>query len=270
MLESSSKQAALLDALVTVTPENATRALIGDFLKSKGLYMPSSMLSVGNDSKTAKGKKYNYLTGILYLTPDYDLCPASKLAKCDQACLVSAGRGKFNSVKAGRLNKTKIFRQYPNVFYELVRRDILKLEKKAERENLNFCVRLNGTSDIDHTDFIASMPHVQFYDYTKMSTRKPLDNYHLTFSYSGANKSYLKHVQKALDNKLNLAVVFSDKNHPEKFLGLPVVNGDDTDLRFLDYKLEERQSVIALYAKGEAKKDTSGFVVQSNIIAVSQ
>lgn len=267
MLESSSKQAALLEALVTVTPENATRVLIGDFLRSKGLYMPNNMLSVGNDAKTAKGKKYNYLTGILYLIPDYDLCPASKIAKCDQACLVSAGRGRFNSVKNGRLNKTKIFREYPNVFYELVRRDILRLEKRAKREGLDFCVRLNGTSDINHKDFIESMPNVQFYDYTKMYTRTSLPNYHLTFSYSGANKSYLNYVKKAVNNGLNIAVVFSDKKHPSEFLGLPVINGDDTDLRFLDHKLEEKQAVVALYAKGEAKKDTSGFVVQNNIIS---
>jgi hypothetical protein len=36
----------------------------------------------------------------------------------------------------------------------------------------------------------------------------------------------------------------------------PVAVGDDTDLRFLDPK----QTVIALYAKGNAKRDASGFV----------
>ena len=35
-----------------------------------------------------------------------------------------------------------------------------------------------------------------------------------------------------------------------------VFNGDESDLRFLDPK----NSIIGLYAKGKAKKDTSGFV----------
>ena len=236
------------------------------FLESQGLYMPSTMLSVGNDAKTAKGEQYNYMTGILYMIPDYEICPASKVAKCDVACLVSAGRGSFNSVIKGRANKTAIYKRFPAIFYELVRRDILRLEKQAIKKGLGFCVRLNGTSDIDHSTFIKSMPQIQFYDYTKMSARKSLDNYHLTFSYSGANPKYLKHVQKAIDNGLNIATVFSDSNHPSEFLGLPVLNGDDSDLRFLDYKVNPSQAIVALYAKGPAKKDTSGFVVQNNRI----
>ena len=237
------------------------------FLESHGLKMPSSMLSIGSDSKTAKGQKFDYLTGIVYLIPSSTICPASKLAACFEPCLVSSGLASvYKTVNESRLNKTKIFEQFPHVFYELVRRDIVKLQKKAEREGLSYCVRMNGTSDINHNAFIESMPHVQFYDYTKMYTRTSLPNYHLTFSYSGANKSYLKYVKKAVNNGLNIAVVFSDKKHPSEFLGLPVINGDDTDLRFLDYKLEEKQAVVALYAKGKAKKDTSGFVVQNNII----
>jgi hypothetical protein len=39
-------------------------------------------------------------------------------------------------------------------------------------------------------------------------------------------------------------------------LPVPVFNGDDSDLRFLD----PRHHVIALYAKGNATKDQSGFV----------
>jgi hypothetical protein len=38
-----------------------------------------------------------------------------------------------------------------------------------------------------------------------------------------------------------------------------VINGDETDLRFLDGK----QKVVGLVEKGRAKKDESGFVVES-------
>ena len=39
--------------------------------------------------------------------------------------------------------------------------------------------------------------------------------------------------------------------------GLPVIDGDKDDLRFLDPK---GGHIVALYAKGAAKKDRSGFV----------
>jgi hypothetical protein len=43
----------------------------------------------------------------------------------------------------------------------------------------------------------------------------------------------------------------------DTFLGLPVVDGDDTDIRHLD----PRGAIVALYAKGPARRDQSGFVV---------
>jgi len=43
---------------------------------------------------------------------------------------------------------------------------------------------------------------------------------------------------------------------PETYNGLPVFNGDESDLRFLD----PQGVIVGLYAKGKAKKDTSGFV----------
>ena len=45
------------------------------------------------------------------------------------------------------------------------------------------------------------------------------------------------------------------ENH-EQFMGMVVVDGDDTDIRHID----PMGVVVALYAKGKAKKDTSGFV----------
>ena len=53
---------------------------------------------------------------------------------------------------------------------------------------------------------------------------------------------------------MNVAAVF--RTVPETYVGRTVVNGDETDLRFLDPK----GVVIGLKAKGKAKKDTSNFV----------
>ena len=44
---------------------------------------------------------------------------------------------------------------------------------------------------------------------------------------------------------------------PKTWQGKPVINGDESDLRFLDPK----GVIVGLKAKGQGKKDTSGFVV---------
>jgi hypothetical protein len=47
------------------------------------------------------------------------------------------------------------------------------------------------------------------------------------------------------------------------FRGLKVIDGDKHDMRFLD----KSRVVVGLVAKGQGKKDTSGFVIDNNIIA---
>jgi hypothetical protein len=66
-------------------------------------------------------------------------------------------------------------------------------------------------------------------------------------------------VYRALAEGMNVATVFGIKKTlpmPETYNGRPVFNGDESDLRFLDPK----GVIVGLYAKGKAKKDTSGFV----------
>jgi hypothetical protein len=53
---------------------------------------------------------------------------------------------------------------------------------------------------------------------------------------------------------MNVAVVF-DKL-PETYMGRPVNDADEHDLRFLD----PQGTIAGLKAKGRAKKDTTGFV----------
>jgi hypothetical protein len=106
-----------------------------------------------------------------------------------------------------------------------------------------------------HENIFAMFPQIQFYDYTKIPTRKVehIPNYHLTWSYSEANDKYATLFDKVSNN---IAVVFRDAL-PKMFKGLKVIDGDKHDMRFLD----ETQVVVGLIEKGEAKKDTSGFVI---------
>jgi hypothetical protein len=44
---------------------------------------------------------------------------------------------------------------------------------------------------------------------------------------------------------------------PDTFKGMTVVSGDNSDVRHLD----DNGVIVGLYAKGAAKRDTTGFVV---------
>jgi hypothetical protein len=149
--------------------------------------------------------------------------------------------------------------------------DVTRFVKYCNPRNIKPCIRLNGTSDIrweqipvvdaqgnTHKNIMEAFPMVQFYDYTKIANRRNVpNNYHLTWSYSGANPKYSAMMDTAVANGMNVAVVFRTKGTiPASFKGLPTVDGDKNDLRFLDPK----GVAVALYAKGKAKYDTSGFV----------
>lgn len=231
---------------------------------------PESLLSIGSDAKTVKGEKKNYLTGILYLAPyntsGLNVCPMATIADCISPCLFTAGRGAMYSVFFSRLRKTLFLQQYKQEFLNVMANDIEKLIKKGKRNNMNIAIRPNGTSDLRFENYgiIQAFDNVQWYDYTKIANRKNIPhNYDLTFSYSGAS-NYAPYVKQALENNMRLATVFRNRETVEymlsngvKFMGRDIVDGDETDLRFL----EPVNCITALYAKGRAKRDGTGFVV---------
>jgi len=79
------------------------------------------------------------------------------------------------------------------------------------------------------------------------------ENYHLTFSRKENNQAKVELVSSMGGN---VAVVFNKL--PQTYLGKPVVDGDKSDLRFLDPK----GVIVGLLAKGKGKQDKTGFVVQ--------
>jgi len=234
------------------------------FKKSKNL------LSISADSKTIKGEKIGYLTGILYLAPanttKYNTCSMAHKAQCAAACLYSAGRGAFNNVQQSRIDKTLYFYESRDEFMMQLFKNIKALIKKAESKGLKPLVRLNGTSDIrwenvpfeSYDNIFEAFPNVQFYDYTKDANRKDLPvNYDLTFSYSGVS-TFTPYVEKAQSKGMRMAVVFRKiENIPLTFKGITVVSGDNSDVRHLD----DQGVIVGLYAKGAAKRDQTGFVV---------
>jgi len=233
-----------------------------------------ALLSVSTDAKTTKGEAFGFLTGILYLAPatttKWNTCSMASIAKCDKACLYTAGRGAMNSVQTARINKTVWFFEDRDSFMEQLVVDINKLVAKASKQSLTPLVRLNGTSDIrwetvgltvngvEYANIFDVFPDVQFYDYTKDANRKGLPlNYDLTFSYSGV-EGFQPYVEKAIAKGMRMAVVFrKEQDIPMTFRGIPVVSGDNSDVRHLD----DDGVIVGLYAKGKAKLDATGFVV---------
>ncbi len=233
------------------------------------------LLSTGNP-KVLKGMSQGYNTYILHLAPaqlsGYETC-AKRTAGCTAACLNTAGRGGMfkkgentNVIQQARIRKTKMFFENRRDFLNALVVDIIRAKKQSEKLGLIPVFRLNGTSDIAWEKYEVAagknifqmFPEVQFYDYTKILGRKVahIPNYHLTFSAADGNDA---DVLKAIAQGMNVATVFGIKKTepmPDTYNGRVVFNGDESDLRFLDPK----GVVVGLYAKGRAKKDTSGFV----------
>lgn len=235
-----------------------------------------NLIRVGGNAKTVKGDKGGkYITGIMYLIPWTqsgmgNVCPMAEKAGCIDGCLVSAGRGVMRNVHAGRQRKTEwFFRDRAGFMAQLVK-DCKGLARYCQKHNVKPALRLNGTSDIrwetiacerDGTRYASIMeafPEIQFYDYTKIANRRNLPaNYTLTFSYSAATDLYKRQADIALANGMNMAVVWRTKDAiPAQFMGRDVIDGDETDMRFLD----PSNVIVGLYAKGKAKQDMTGFV----------
>jgi hypothetical protein len=235
------------------------------------------LLSIDTNAKTVKGQKQGYLTGILYIAPanlsGYNTCALAEKAGCINACLNTAGLGGvYSSIQEARIKKARLFFEDRNLFMHNIVLDISSLITKASKKGFIPLVRLNGTSDIkwenvsftfagvEYKNIFEFFPDIQFYDYTKIPNRDSLpDNYDLTYSYSGV-LSYQKYLDIAIAKGMRIAAVFrTEKNIPKKYRGMLCIPGDNTDIRHI----EPKGVIVALYAKGKAKKDYSGFVIDN-------
>jgi hypothetical protein len=175
-----------------------------------------------------------------------------------------------NTIQKARIRKTQYFFDNRDAFMTDLASDINKGIRLAAKLGLTPVFRLNGTSDLSFEKYevpgYAGMNifevfnDIQFYDYTKVLGRKvsQYKNYFLIFSKADGNDS---DVAEAILQGMNVAAVFDAV--PEGYMGRPVINADEHDLRFLDAK-----GVIAgLKAKGRAKKDYSGFVIRLTEVA---
>ena len=222
-------------------------------------------------AKIEKSDHYSdeFKTSIMYALPamqsGHNACPDA--TDCAQMCIDTTGR--MPMVKAAREYRSSLFYDNRAEFGAKLIAETQDNIKRNDKKGLRTAERLNGTTDYacehircDGQTMPELFPDVQFYDYTKSVKRARQhangtmpSNYHLTFSRSELTPDSL--VTELVESGQNVAVVFDEI--PETWLGLPVINGDEHDLRFLD----KSGVVVGLKAKGpKAKKDTTGFVVR--------
>jgi len=239
----------------------------------------TSLVNVNSSTKIEKGSKLDVYTAILYMQPadkvaTITLCAGANKFGCKSGCLISSGQLGMTAGQNASTKRTILYLLEEKRFLSVLRSEISKLHAKHGDA---LAVRLNGTTDINFEVFIASMPDVQFYDYTKIYHRVKynwLDNYDLTFSGSANSESTLKITARAIRNgfrtvlAVNTAETKNEYKLPNNLGLIPLVNMDDTDVRFKDAS----DAVGVLKRKGsnkstrEADEQRNGFFFnQSNL-----
>ena len=209
-----------------------------------------------------------YKTSIMYALPakqsGHNACPDA--GECANECIDTSGR--MPMVKQARAYRSSLFYDDRQAFGAKLITETEDNIRRNDKKGLRTAERLNGTTDyawehirFDGQTMLERFDNVQFYDYTKSVKRARQhaqglmpNNYHLTFSRSENTPDDL--VTELVESGQNVAVVFDEV--PDTWLGLPVINGDEHDLRFID----PVGVIVGLVAKGQAKKDTAGFVVR--------
>jgi hypothetical protein len=235
-----------------------------------------NLLSKGDSN--AKTEKNELETFILYMAPaksnSYGVNLCAKASKgCVFACLVSSGRMAFTTNYLARIRKADFYvnPETRKDFCLQLWKELSNKNKTAKKRGYKVAVRLNGTTDLDFFGILKnqigkdlfSLDNLVFYDYTKLigkvikyQEQMKAGKYFLTFSRSENNWS---ECLQALAMGVNVAVVFgNDSLKPEKFEGFEVIDGDKTDIEMLKVS----GKILALRAKGKAKKDQTGFVIR--------
>jgi hypothetical protein len=223
--------------------------------------------------KLLKGNAAGWLTTGIHFAPakiaGRNVCPGASPG-CIASCLYLSGHGAFTATQISRIARTLYFHNHRAQFMRQLVRELEAFCRIAKRHNLNPAARMGLTSDVAFenvkTDsgesIMERFPDVQFYDYTKVPSRMSRfltgdfpGNYHLTFSRAETPESE-RLALSFLASGGNVAAVF--RNLPEQWNGFTVIDGDTNDLTFL----RPAGTVFGLRAKGPAKNDKSGFVIQ--------
>lgn len=236
--------------------DSETSELLKQIKRETGRLKLLTVLSDPKTLKSFKDKKGN-LTAIMYLMPaktsGINVCPCAT-DECEEGCIhYSGGDFKLPVKEKGRMRRTRwlfgkedanpYYKRYSATtegFFKRLQDEMDIFKSVAKKYNLQPSIRLNGTSDLNlHKNLVEwrkQNPDVKFYDYTKIVKRalesiKNKSDIHYTVSRSESIQNN-KEAEEYLKHGGNVAVVFDEV--PEYYRGYKVINGDETDLRFLD------------------------------------
>jgi hypothetical protein len=225
-----------------------------------------TLLTKGEASpKLAKDDRY--MTRILYMASAVykaELCPNAGLCK-DHCLIVHAGRGAIggydNMVQRARKARSDWYLSNPVEFKAQLVKEIQLAIKASKKANMPLAIRLNGGSDLDWSDVYSQFPQVQFWEYTKRPDLAlgQQSNVHWTYSQ---NERTTHRILGLLLGRVNMAMVFNVKKGqplPSYVGSMPVIDGDTSDLRFLD----EKGAIVGLRLKKLKKIDrkmSNGFI----------
>jgi hypothetical protein len=162
------------------------------------------------------------------------------------------------NVRAGMIRKAKLLFEEPDWFFELLHKDLAKLQRYAERWDVYAFCRLNVASDLDWMQLMEMYPYINFYDYTKVRSRIDMyaagdvpENYSITASWN--ERMAMADMKRWLKRGVNGAVVWDtpyNGAHPHLTRELPTswdrlpkvecFNADLHDIRHPAYDGEGR------------------------------
>lgn len=235
-----------------------------------------------NQYKLNKGNALQYATAGISLSPATEAIDStSKIrtlcqyaASCVRGCISITGKNGLSTAVSARQRRTRLYLEQTGEFFAQVTEEIRKWSAKETRKGNALAFRPNILSDQPMlAKRIAELfPAIQVYDYTKLP--KPgvrrLPNYHLTYSYS--ERSTAADIRHCVDNRINIAVIF-DTNRGESLpvsvtlhgVDLSVIDGDETDLRFLDPS--DKTYVVGLrWKRGKNSRENLKAAIEAGLV----
>lgn len=215
-------------------------------------------LSLPN-KKIKKNEIYTVsFTGAPHRLGEFNACTNST-KECRRVCIRHTGRLQMPAQMKVGLDRMEFMRLFPSEALSLIHWETIKMSKKFDR----IARRLNVVTDLHFENFAPWLfeeapDNCITYDYTKHWNRAefPADRYRLTYSAT-ENHDYNR-IKEQVAGGVNVAVIFpnehKDTGYSPRWHGMPVIDGDITDLRYND----PTGHVVALYAKGLARKITPG------------
>lgn len=215
---------------------------------------PTPLLtSPSGNAKLEKGGQWG-LSLAPHRISGYNTCPYSTPG-CRAVCLHESGRAiYFPKILRGRVTKTKFLFEHTVEFATLLDHEVRKIPKGSG-------LRLNVFSDLPweriYPEVFTYGLHV--YDYTKWPPGKRDIPAGYDITYSASERWTDQDIVDAIAEERAVSVVVRlarGKPVPDKYLGIPVIDGDKQDARYADVP----GSLVMLRAKGKAVNDETGFV----------